>query len=102
VWKEVKYRYRVLTGEIQVRCRDLIKQTCDANDIRILKGVVSADHIHMHILFLYPPKLSISEIARKLKRRSGKKLLEEYSQLKKRYYGGHLWGDWIWSVEYRE
>jgi len=85
-----KYRYRVLTGEIQVRCRELLRQTSDSNDIAILKGVVSPDHIHMHIL--YPPKLSISEIARKLKGRTAKKLLEEYPQLKKKYYGGHLWG----------
>ncbi len=52
----------------------------------------------MHIL--YAPKLSISEISRKLKGRSAKKLLEEYSQLKKRYYGGHLWGIGygVWST----
>jgi putative transposase len=85
-----KYRYRILTGEIQLRARDIIRQVCDTQDITIVKGVVSADHIHMHIL--YPPKLSVSTIAQKLKGRSAKKLLEEYPQLKKRYYGGHLWG----------
>ena len=33
-----KYRYRVLTGEIKTRCRELIMQVCDAEDIRISKG----------------------------------------------------------------
>jgi putative transposase len=85
-----KYRYRVLTGAIQLRCRDLIRQVCDANDIRIIKGVVSADHVHLHIS--YPPKHSISEIVRRLKGRSARKLLQEYPQLRKRYWGGHFWG----------
>lgn len=89
VWS-TKYRYGVLKGEIQTRCRDLIRQTCDSMDVIVLKGVVSKDHIHLHIS--YPPKLSVSEIVRRLKGRSAKILLEEYSELRKRYYGGHFWG----------
>jgi len=89
VWS-TKYRYEVLRGDIQVRCRDLIRQTCDSLDIQILKGVVSKDHVHLHIS--YPPKLSISDIMKRLKGRSAKLLLVEYSELKKRYWGGHLWG----------
>ena len=89
VWS-TKYRYQVLGGEIQKRCRDLIRQSCDSLDVQILKGVVSSDHVHLHIS--YPPKLSISEILKRLKGRSAKMLLEEYSELKKRYWGGHLWG----------
>ena len=89
VWS-TKYRYTVLTGDIQRRCRDLIRQTCDTLDIQILKGVVSKDHIHLHLS--YPPKQSISEIIKRLKGRSAKILLLEYTELKKRYWGGHLWG----------
>ena len=89
VWS-TKYRYEVLRGDIQIRCRDLIRQTCDSLDIQILKGVVSKDHVHLHIS--YPPKLSISDILKRLKGRSAKMLLVEYSELKKRYWGGHLWG----------
>ncbi|MEP7106942.1 MAG: IS200/IS605 family transposase [Ferruginibacter sp.] len=89
VWS-TKYRYEVLRGDIQIRCRDLIRQTCDSLDIQILKGVVSKDHVHLHLS--YPPKLSISEILKRLKGRSAKILLMEYTELKKRYWGGHLWG----------
>jgi putative transposase len=89
VWS-TKYRYEVLRGDIQIRCRELIRQTCDSLDIQILKGVVSKDHIHLHIS--YPPKLSVSDILKRLKGRSAKILLVEYSELKKRYWGGHLWG----------
>ena len=89
VWS-TKYRYEVLRGDIQIRCRDLIRQTSDTLDIQILKGVVSKDHVHLHLS--YPPKLSISDILKRLKGRSAKILLLEYSELKKRYWGGHLWG----------
>ena len=85
-----KYRYQVLQRDVQLRCRDLIKQTCNSLDIQILKGVVSKDHVHMHIS--YPPKLSVSEIVKRLKGRSGKLLLQEYPELKRRYWGGHFWG----------
>ncbi len=89
VWS-TKYRYEVLRGDIQVRCRDLIRQTCDSLDIQILKGVVSKDHVHLDLS--YPPKLSISDIMKRLKGRSAKLLLVEYTELKRRYWGGHLWG----------
>jgi putative transposase len=97
VWS-TKYRYEVLRGDIQIRCRDLIRQTCDTLDIQILKGVVSKDHVHLHLS--YPPKLSISDILKRLKGRSAKILLLEYSELKKRYWGGHLWGIGygVWST----
>ena len=49
-----KYRYGVLIGDIQLRCRDIIRQVCNSLDIKILKGVVSKDHIHLHIS--YPPQ----------------------------------------------
>ena len=46
VWV-TKYRYPVLIGDIQKRCRELIIQICNAENVRILKGVVSRDHIHI-------------------------------------------------------
>jgi putative transposase len=97
VWV-TKYRYPILVGDIQKRCRDLIRQICDAEDVRILKGVVSHDHIHIHVS--RPPRLSESELVRKLKGRTGRKLLLEYPELKRRYWGGHFWaiGFGAWST----
>ena len=88
VWV-TKYRYQVLKGDIQKRCRDIITQICDAEDIRILKGVVSKDHVHMHIE--YPPSLSVSDIVKKLKGRSSRKLQMEFKELSKQYWGKHFW-----------
>jgi Transposase IS200 like len=39
-----KIRYHVLTGELKARCRELIRQICEVEDVRILDGVVSKDH----------------------------------------------------------
>ncbi len=97
VWV-TKYRYEVLKGDIQKRCKDIIVQICDAEDIRILKGVVSKDHIHMHIE--YPPSKSMSDIVKKLKGRSSRKLQEEFKELSKQYWGKHFWaiGYGVWST----
>ena len=97
VWV-TKYRYEVLKGDIQKRCRDIIVQICDAEDIRILKGVVSKDHIHLHIE--YPPSKSMSDIVKKLKGRSSRKLQEEFKELSKQYWGKHFWaiGYGVWST----
>lgn len=97
VWV-TKYRYHVLRGEVQKRCRELIIQICDAEDVRILKGVVSKDHVHMHIE--YPPSCSVSELVKKLKGRTSRKLQQEFPHLEKRYWGRHFWaiGYGAWST----
>ena len=69
VWS-TKYRYKVLQGGIQNRCREILKQICVAEDVVILKGVVSKEHIHMHINYL--PSKSVSDIVKKLKGRSSR------------------------------
>ena len=84
-----KYRRKLLRGEAQERCRDLVRQTCDALDVRILKGVVSADHVHLHLS--YPAKLSVSDLVRRVKGRSARKLVQEYPSVRRRY-GGGFWG----------
>ena len=96
VWV-TKYRYHVLKGEIQKRCRELIIQICDAEDIKILKGVVSKDHIHM--LIEYPPSKAVSDIVKRLKGRTSRLLQQEYPELQKRYWGKHFWaiGYGAWS-----
>jgi len=96
VWS-TKYRYKVLEGDIQKRCRKILIQVCESQDIEILKGVVSKDHIHMHIE--YRPTQDISTIVKRLKGRSSRKLQQEFPKLKKRYWGQHFWaiGYGCWS-----
>ena len=93
-----KYRYDVLKGDIQLRCRELIIQICDAEDVRILKGVVSKEHVHM--LIEYPPKTSLSDLVKRLKGRTSRRLQEEFPQLRKQYWSRHFWaiGYGAWST----
>jgi len=85
-----KYRYYVLKGEVQKRCGVLPTQVCDSEDVRILKGVVSKDHVYMHIE--YTPSKSISDLVKRLKGRSSRLLQREFPELGKRYWGKHMWG----------
>lgn len=88
VWV-TKYRYKVLCGEVAERVREVVRQTCAAFEIRIVRGVVSKDHVH--ILVSAPPNLAPSEIMRRIKGRSASYLFEEFPHLKKRYWGQHFW-----------
>jgi len=97
VWA-TKYRYHVLRGDIQKRCRELIIQICDVEEVEILKGVVSKDHIHIHIE--YPPRISISQMVKRMKGRTSRMLQQEHPKLKNRYLGRHFWatGYGAWST----
>lgn len=88
IWS-TKYRYNVLTRRVGERTRDIIRQVCDSNDIEILRGVISKDHLHLYIS--YPPKLSVSDMVKWMKGRSSRKLQQEFPQLKKTYWGKHFW-----------
>ncbi len=97
VWV-TKYRYHVLKGDVQVRCRDLVVQICNSENVQILKGVVSKDHVHMHIE--YPPSISVSDLVKKLKGRTSRLLQQEFPSLGKQYWGRHFWavGYGAWST----
>lgn len=95
VWV-TKYRYHVLKGDIQKRCRELIIQVCEVEEVSILKGVVSKDHIHIHIEYA---RQSVSELVKKMKGRTSRLLQKEFPELQKRYWGQHFWatGYGAWS-----
>jgi putative transposase len=95
VWV-TKYRYHVLTGDIAQRVRELVRQTCEAFEIRIISGVVSKDHIHIFVSA--PPTMAPSEIMRRIKGRTATKLFEEFPMLKKRYWGRHFWARGFFCV----
>ena len=97
VWS-TKYRHSVLLGDIKMRCRTLLIQICEAEGVHILKGVVSKDHVHVHLK--YRPSQSISHLIKLLKGRSSRKLQIEFPELKKRYWGRHFWaiGYGFWNT----
>ena len=84
-----KYRKPILRGAVGRRVRELIQQTCASLDVYIVKGHVSKDHVHL--LVSVPPKLSVSELVKRLKGRSSRKMMQEYDELRREFWGRHLW-----------
>ena len=91
-----KYRKPVLRGEIALRVRELVRQTCATLDIQILSGHVSADHVHL--LVSVPPSLAVSDLVKRLKGRSSRKMLEEFGELSRQFWGRHLWARGYFAV----
>ncbi|CAG0979110.1 hypothetical protein METP1_01670 [Methanosarcinales archaeon] len=66
----------------------IICKTCKELGIEIIKIAVNPDHVH--IFFKYPPKYSLSFIAKRLKRRTSRILRKEFPHLKE-WCGEHMW-----------
>jgi putative transposase len=88
VWV-TKYRKAVLRGAVGLRVRDLVREICRTQEIEILQGAVSKDHVHL--LLSCPPSLSPSKIMQYIKGKTSRKLLMEFKHLQKQYWGRHLW-----------
>ena len=84
-----KYRKKILRGDISVRVRELIREICKANDVVIVKGHISMDHIHL--LLSYPPSVSVSKLVQYLKGKTSRRMLQDYAELRKAFWGQHLW-----------
>lgn len=84
-----KYRKAVLSGEVGIRLRSLVREICRTLEIEIVEGSVSSDHVH--VLLSCPPNLSPSKIMQAIKGKTSRKLLQEFKHLQKQFWGRHLW-----------
>ena len=44
-----KYRKKVLTWEVAIRVRDILRQIAMEHELDVISGKVSIDHVHMFI-----------------------------------------------------
>ena len=88
VWV-TKYRKPMMTGEVGLRVRELLREICGTHDVTIIKGHVAKDHVHLFVSV--PPQVTISRLVQMLKGKSSYKLLYEFPHLKKKFWGRHLW-----------
>lgn len=72
-----------MSGVIAERCRELIRQVCKVNEVEIIKGHISKDHVHLFVSVV--PTLSVSKLVQLLKGVSPRKLLMEDRNLQKHY-----------------
>lgn len=84
-----KYRKPVLTGAVGARLRDLVREICRTQDIEILQGAVSSDHVH--VLLSCPPNISPSKVMQYIKGKTSRKLMMEFKHIQKQFWGRHLW-----------
>jgi len=64
------------------KVREILRRVCAENGVDIIEGVLSSDHVHMFVSI--PPKLSVSDLTRKMKGRSSFLNQREFPVLKKR------------------
>jgi putative transposase len=78
-----------MVGEVGNRVRELIRQVCREQEVEILSGSVSKEHIHVFVSI--PPKVTISRLVQRMKGFSSYKLMQEFKHLEKAFWGRHLW-----------
>ena len=84
----MKEEPKILTGDVAMITEGILCKTCKELDIEIIEIAVNPDHVH--IFFKYPPKYSLSFIAKRLKGRTSRILRKEFPHLKE-WCGEHMW-----------
>ena len=84
-----KYRKAVLTGDVALRVRELIRQIAAEHELEIISGKVARDHVH--VFLSYRPTQKVSQIMQWLKGTSSRVLLQEFPKLRKQFWGRHFW-----------
>ena len=91
-----KYRYKVLKDQIGQRAKTLIRRICTEENVEIISGSISPDHVHL--LVSIDPSLSISKLVKYLKGKTSRRLQMEFPELGKKYWGQHLWARGYFAV----
>jgi len=84
-----KYRKPVLRGEVGLRLRELVVEVCKTNEVEILQGHVSRDHVHLFVSV--PPHLAPSKLMQYIKGKTSRKLMMEFKHIQKMFWGCHIW-----------
>jgi len=84
-----KYRYQVLVNDIKKRLKEILVELCNWLDITIIEGAICSDHVHMYLSV--PPKYSPAYVMKILKGKSAERLRKEFPELRKKYWGLHIW-----------
>ena len=83
-----KYRRHVFTKNILGRMQEIFAEVC--HDFEATLEFDGEDD-HVHLLIMYPPKVSISKLVNSLKGVSSRLLRKDFPELTNRYWRGILW-----------
>jgi putative transposase len=84
-----KHRKKLLGGDVGHRLRKYVRDICSELEVEIIKGHVSKDHVHLFVSC--PPHISPSSLMQRVKGKTSRKLLQQFSHLNKACWGRHLW-----------
>lgn len=74
-----KYRRKVLTGNIELRLKELIQETCDELQCELIELELMPDHVHM--LVDVDPQFGIHKLVKTIKGKSSRILRKEFPVL---------------------
>ena len=85
-----KYRYKILKDEVAKYVKRQIYVLCNQKDgIEVIEINVQPDHVHLIVSI--PPKYAVSQFMGFLKGKLALRLFDHYPQLRKKYWGQHVW-----------
>ena len=84
-----KYRRKVLTGEVEEKLKETIKNIAFMHEWEIEAMEVMPDHVHLFLSA--PPRYSPSQIVNIVKSWTYKVLYRKYKEIRQQLWGGSLW-----------
>jgi putative transposase len=85
-----KYRYKILQSEVARYVMQQIYRLSHQKDgLEVLEVNVQPEHIHLVVSI--PPKYAVSQYMGFLKGKLALRLFDQYPELRKRYWGQHVW-----------
>ncbi len=89
VWS-VKYRRKILSEEVELYLKELVRQIATDKGFTVhLFECGEGDHVHCFVSG--PPKLSVTDIVKYLKGITGRKLFEQFPEIREKLWKGQLW-----------
>lgn len=76
-----KRRKKILIGEVENRCRQIIWEVCQENEWKIIALEIMPDHVHLFVNV--PPDVAAHKVANAIKGRSSRYLRLEFPHLMK-------------------
>ena len=75
-----KYRRPVITGPVDLRLKEIIRQVCGEKDAPVVELETMPDHVHL--LVTCDPQFGIHRLVKQIKGRSSRLLRQEFPSLK--------------------
>lgn len=85
----VKYRHKILYGDVDEDLQNLLRQIAEDKGITILE--MESDKDHIHLLIDCKPQHYIPDVVKALKGVSARLLFKKHPKLKQQLWGCHLW-----------